>query len=269
MPIKSFGSFNFEQAHIRAQSFSSNFGQKVNRTIRLPSIDGGFRLMGLDRSPSEVGNVQASWILRADDAQTMQGYRDALNGMQYQGLADLVLSMPGNLPDRFCKAEVKSMRISERFDAHTDYQQSVNINFQVPYPRWLVDVFWSNPLSLPFSGFETTYNIVNSGNARARCIVTLEAATQVFVVEASIQREVNSTVVEAVSYDELFEDGDQLVVNGLDGTVKINGVNAFGDVDYTHPRLISLAPGNNTINVLTDAGSGTATFQYYFEFYGS
>jgi hypothetical protein len=284
--------YDFTQAGVYQTNFSSNFGNKREMTRTLPYMDGNFRELGVNTSPSEAGNIQVTGRIRSATREGMTALRRDLERIKGMGLKKLyALDSDPALPKLYTWAEGQ-VRMPQDRAGHSDLFQDFTLTFLCPDPYWYKE---GNPsggfdqlglnffmgisklggetgggFSLAATGELSEASATNNGNAPTVARISIRCSPTESCENPIVQRIVNGQVYDYVSYAGTLSNGDELIVDSRGHSVKLNGENAYGtSFDFKHPRMIRLEPGANLIRVLfanaTDAARVTLTFEdaYY------
>lgn len=298
--VLSFGSYLFDQD--TQGQFNDNFTNGVPRTVRLPGLPGAFDELGLEPSPTEVGNLKLMFYIRAETRAAITQRRDAIRAMAGWGVRKLVMQPADqSLAPRYCYARLQNIQMPE--NAKTpDTVQAVNIDWQVSYPRWMQDAYggasawgaatwgnfiwgghwpsydvgtaassshgWGQATWGNFfwgAGQESTLTLTNDGNAVSlpRLIFTCtEAATGVW-----IERHVNGLVRESLRYEGSITAGQILDIDCRSLSIRLDGISAYNELEYTHPAWLPLPPGSNSLRITLPSGGGKLKVIYPHTWY--
>lgn len=268
-------------------TYSDNAGNKILTTTRLPGKDGGFRALGFGSSPVEIGRLQGTFTLTAENREDMEAKRDAIRGLAHYGLDMLVVQPSDPLADnRFCWAEVNYIGMTQNNSEHTDLWQTVSITWQLADPFFyggqyggitFADNYQFNDglsfgdgsLEIGASGAETDTDVVNYGNAPAWCWFELSPGSGDSCQNPTIERITAGEVADQVAYSGTLTDTDVLSVDGRQQLVQKNGVNAWASISsYKRPELLQIPPGESTIRVkFANAGDAAQLYLWYFDTY--
>lgn len=284
--ITRFGSgsqlYDFTASHIVLGSYHDNFGDVVTETARLPGVSGVFDEYGSDAAPKAGGMVRQSLTLIASTREGMDALLDDLKAMAGWPKKRLWRQPTDpNENERYCWARINNISAPRQEDQHTNLWQPVTITWQVAYPYWLQvateqatwgggwswggGAVWGGTSGYPVSGTQTDISIAISGKAETIPRMVLACGTGETCQNPTIQRVVDGSVVDDVSYTGTLTAGDSLEINAKALSVKLNNVSVYNDFDYNHPAWMRLLPGNNTIRV-TFANAGDAgTFKLFYD----
>ncbi len=272
-----FADYTFPQ---EALTISTNFGDLVPKTVRLPGVSGGYDEYGTMPAPGENGNISLSFTLVAQDPDDMQALKDAVKYLASLGKKLFQWTPQGETVARFCWARVNSISIPEQPSEHSDLHQPVKMSFQVSSPTWESYAFsnlWYLDGSVDLDG-ETNlvglqqYNIVtgdeqtitNDGTADTFPIFRFEVrdAIGVGATAFGLQRlSASGAVLDQftwggnLEWDPAYANSNQLVVNCRTYEViyennAVGNVNSFQYFDSLRAQFFRLAPGDNIIRVI-------------------
>lgn len=282
--ILRFGNYDFPPA---LGEYSTNFGDAVPKTIRLPGLDGGFSDDGDRAAQGEIGNVRMGFHLIAETREEMDAKRDAVKAMKQWGVQKLVMQPTDpRLPARFCWARINNITMGENKDKHTDLWQKVAIFFQVPDPKWLVPTYmppfldgqWTLGDSLlvgqgaytfTASGVSTEVEVVQRGNADSIAVVSILPGAGDSCENPTVQRIVNGAILDEFKFIYVMLEGEELIVDGQNQRAVLEGSNIFGSsFIYRTPYFLALAPGLNTLRVLfKNAGDEAVVRVWFYDVY--
>lgn len=284
MRLLRFGDSPLSYTFPEAQSgFSTNFGDTLTATSRVPGLHGGFDDLGDEVGASEIGKVNLTFFLWSETREGMTAKRDEVMKMADWGVQKLYLQPtdPG-LSLRWCKARVNSIQPPEQPNEHTDLRQPVTMIWQAASPFWKVDPFTQYLYGTALygsmimggvtadnvSGTSTTISKTVGGSAYTQAKLTLYCEAGQSIANPIIQRVVNGSVVDQVSYAGTLNANDVWVVDAQTYSVSLNGNAAYDTTfDYLHPSLFRLAPGSNSIRVLADSGAAGKLAIKWLELY--
>jgi hypothetical protein len=224
------------------------------------------------------------FTLVANTRVEMDDMRDAVAAMYNYGQQKLTYqpTEPTD-PERFCWALINNIRMAERKEGQTDFRQPVTVDFQVPYPRWEYGQYlpWTlgdgsklgdtglkiggGGLEIAASGELTEETVTNLGNAEALVAIAFKPGTHDSCERPTIQRWINNSVVDQVSWTGLVGGDSELFICGKRRLITYNGAGLlYGSFDYEHPDFFRLAPGENTIKIkfLNAIDAATVTLWY-------
>lgn len=184
------------------------------------------------------------------DYETTSAYRTALDALKlaaYKQDQKLYLD-----DDRYIN--IKNLKkISEEFyDGFYRVRATVKLTFYCPDPFFYADTATTQEVTITES--PQTFTVTNGGNIDTPPVITIEP-TKTNSVLSLVNTTDNSRTF---SYsDASFGDGDSLVINSTDGTVKRDGTNVLNNVGGTFLQLLA---GDNSITYTGPLG--TITFNY-------
>lgn len=281
--IVRFGGYTFPAT---LTTMVDNFSDGVPTSTRLPGLSGGWPMDAAGATPTQVGSVTVGFTLVADDREDMDALRDAARAMAEFGLAQLVYQ-PTEPTDgeRWCWARVQYITMSQRKDMHTDLWQDVTAHFFVPDPVWrggdygalrigepglvIADpaewVIGSGGYVINATASGDDDELPYAGNATAAAVVTIKPPAGFSAENVRVERRLGALVVDRVQYTGVLTDADEIIFDGERGRVFLNGVSVGENVNYLHPDLFRLEPGQTDVVVLFDNAGGRAdvTFHYW------
>jgi hypothetical protein len=246
-----------------------NFRDVVPRTSRLPGLSGGFDEYGTDRAPNEIGNVQVSFWLLAENEIEMEAKKLALGRMKVFG-KKLLFKQPEDeyQTERYTEARVNSIDFNEAAGQRPDRYLMVTVNFQCDNPFWYTigteafklgdgtllgsgAALGGTPIEQTLTGLDNSFSLTPSGNDITYARFTIEIPATKSATNIRIQREVASLVVDQVAWAGTLVAADILEINCRALSIQKNGNDAYG-ADFTFItsawfRLIGGIP--NTIRV--------------------
>jgi len=282
--ILSFGSYQFPAA---LGEYSSNFGDAVPKTVRLPGLDGGYSDDGDQAAQGEIGNVRMGFHLIAETREAMDAKRDAVKAMKQWGVQKLVMQPTDpRLPARFCWARVNNITMGENKDKHSDLWQKVAMFFQVPDPKWLVPTYmppmldgqWNLGDSLEVgqgaytftaSGVSTSKTVVQRGNADSIAIISILPGVGDSCENPTVQRVVNGAILDEWKYTGVVAAEEELIVDGQNQRAVLQAESVLGaNFRYLTPHFLALGPGLNDLNVLfKNAGDEAVVRVWFYDVY--
>jgi hypothetical protein len=186
--------------------------------------------------------------------------------------------------ERYCDARIIDIEYDKQEDRFSDLHQPFRITWSVSYPRWLtegsVGAIWGIALygqaewpgiALAASGVLTETTLTNSGNAITHPQITIACSGSQTAENPTVQRIVDSVVVDEVTRTMTLGNSETLVIDARDLSVLYEGNDAFDSAfDYDHPEFLRLLPGSNTIRVVfaNSGDAATVTFKYNDAYYG-
>lgn len=261
---------NYTYTFPNIQNWNDNFGHLKTKVLPLPSRHGGFDAHGWDTAPARVGRVECEFIIAAATKPDMTALLDDARKMARRGKGFLFMQPADSGEDiRWCIA--RPINIAPRHDqtAHSDLFMHVSAQFEVDDPHWYVTggtalPLWDTALwgSFTWDGSLTTYNITgvssdivltNTGNAPTLCKFNLIVPAAKTAENVTIQRILDTLIVDEVSYQGTLSASDNLVINPHDISVTLNSADAFTTAfSFLHPRWFLLLPGANTVRILQE-----------------
>lgn len=274
--------FSFETGDIYPKSLSTNFGNTVPRTTRLPDMDGGFDSYGTRRAPVEIGKVRFDFTMTADNRAAMDAKRAAVMAMADWGRVRLFRMVDGSDTEQWCDARINSIQMNEDRAGHSDLWQSVSINWQVPDPAWYAQgteawawgdgTQWGNKpwggagIPIAAAGLSTTHTETVAGNASTWPRILVTPGTGNSCTNPTVERLVDDVVVDSVSYTGTLSDSQTLKVDTRALAVTVGGVDAFADFDYLRGGWFELPAGANVIRIrFANVGDVAGVRLRYFE----
>lgn len=261
MRLIRFGTYTFP-----AQTeFSTNFGDVVMQTSRLPGRDGGYDYCADAPAPKEVGNVRVGFWLTADSPAELRAKVDACYGMIETGLARLYIDPQNGDGYRYCEAKVNNIRIAEGVRDLPHKRQKVDLNFQVAgEPFWIStgteaptygggfsygggSSYGGDTTPTALSGLQTDVTVTNGGSAHTSPRFTLDVGAGQTCEDFTIQRLVGGTVVEQVKYTGVIAGAHRLEVNCRALSVTLDSTAAYANLTFTRGHWVKLVPGSNTL----------------------
>lgn len=259
--------------------FSTNFGDVLLRSVRLPGRDGGFDPYGAAQAPKEVGNIRTAFWLQAATPAIMRGLVDEVYGLIAKGRKRLYIDPQDGSGQRYATAKVNNISIAEAVREVPHRLQRVELNFQAvePYwigtgastPTWGGGFTWGGGTawggSAPTysaSGTSTDITVTNEGSAPTHARITLTVGAGDSVQNPVIRRIVDGATVDEVSYTGTLTAGDVLDIRGRSSRVLLNGSAAYANFSFTRGHWIMLEPGANTLRFIFDnAGDAVDTIK--------
>jgi hypothetical protein len=246
-----------------------NFRDVVTRTSRLPGLSGGFDEYGTDLAPNEIGNVQMTFWLFAENGTEMEAKKLALGRMKVFG-KKLLFKQPEDeyQTERYTEARVNSIDFNEAAGQRPDRYLMATVNFQCDNPYWYTigteafklgdgtllgsgAALGGTPITQLLTGLDNSFSITPSGNDITRARFTIEIPATKSATNIRIQREVASAVVDEVRYSGTLVEDDVLEINCRALSVLLNGNDSYSDgfsfITSGWFRLIGGIP--NTIRV--------------------
>ncbi|MEQ8673305.1 MAG: phage tail family protein [Aggregatilineales bacterium] len=264
--------------------YRDNFLNVVPRTVRVPGMDGGVDLYGRRRSPSEIGQVNATWFIDVDDRADMTAARDTLDAMVNWGRRKLWMQ-PSDSTDRprWCLARINNISTPQQRDRHTDLWQRVTANWQVADPHWyaLPDGEWylddgevlDDGLNLNSPRTTTTtvndgsvITLTNAGNAPTPVILLFKTGSETLSDLRVEQVDGAGYLVNGFTSANSYSTNQQILVDSRPmPKFRLDGVSDYANFTRLGGNgFIVLEPGANTINI-SGTFSGDITLETYFE----
>ncbi len=259
-------------------SLSDNFGDLVQRTQRLPGLSGGWRHYGSSPSPAEIGNVRASFWLKAERPDELQAMLDALYVTRTYGLGRLYIRPLGAAGVRWVDCEVSSIQTPMNVRQRPDLLRQVQVTFQAPDPfwneigteqwRWGDGTRWGDggavwggsAVERGVGALLTTFSEVVPGAASAYPRLVLRFPAGASGSGVKIQRLVGTTVVDEVGWAGALVAGDVLEIDAGRLRVRLNGVSAYGaSFTWISASWMRLVPGDNAMRVIFGSVTGAPT----------
>lgn len=274
--LKRFGDYTFPENQI---SYSDNFRDLVTRTQRLLGAHGGFDALGYRRGLSEIGMVRAEFWLHFDNPSDATEQLDAIALMNDWGVRRLVMQPTDpSLGTRWCWARVNNQQASANVQDLPHRRMRVPLVFQVVDPFWYgegnVPVWgsgivwggfvWGGTASQAVSGTTTDITYTNNGSAFTLPTITLTCGAGETVTDPVIQRLVDGTPVDEVSWVGTLVEGDVLVIDAMQKAVTLNGSGDYANFDMLNADWMRLLPGDNTIRVQFANAGDACTFKFAF-----
>lgn len=248
-------------------SYNDNFADLVTATSRMPGMDGGFDEYGSQRSPAEVGLVQAYIILDFNSIVEATTKVDDLRKIADWGVQPLWMLPTQGGTERWCWARVNSVVTSQNVKNTPHKRQAAKLTFQVADPFWYgygnssgsiigvdfllgTSVFGGGSPSA-LSGLSNTVSITNAGNAFTYLQIVIQPADGQSCANPIVQRIENGDVVDQVRWYGTLAALDQLYIDARRQKVTLNGIGAY-DARFaaTTGEWMRLNPGSNTIKIL-------------------
>ena len=246
-----------------------NFRNVKPRVSSLPGLSGGFDEYGTDRAPNEIGNIQVSFWLLAENGIEMEAKKIAVGRMKVFG-KKLLFKQPEDeyQLERYTEARINSIDFNEAAGQRPDRYLMVTINFQCDNPFWYTigteafklgdgtllgsgSVLGGTPITQLLTGLDNSFSITPEGNDITYARFTIEVPATKSASNIRIQREVASVVVDEVRYSGTIVAADILEINCRALSVKLNGDDAYADnfsfITAAWFRLIGGIP--NTVRV--------------------
>lgn len=266
------------------QEGGSNFGNAVQRTVRLPGMHGGFDEYGNGRAPGEMGNVRAMWYLRAQSMQDMRrkvdeawSMADARAGLLFQNPYD-------GGPMRWTHARISDISGAESVFDRPDISLRVTANFQCRTGRWYsrADQVFSNDgwmsdtslLGMTPQVYQqavqngSTVTVTNTGNAWASPFIRWEGDGSDTFTDPVLSRYDPDT-------DELIDQITYTGTVGINDVIEIDCRNFkvtpnYDAVSVNSASWLLLPPGSTTLKVTgTFPGDGLLTIDYWDTWVGN
>lgn len=262
--LKRFGNiYTFPQSQI---NLSTNFGELITRTRRLPGADGGYDDLGDGRGLSEIGSLKTDFWLFFGSREDATAKIEAIKKIADAGVQRLFMQpMDHDMPERWCFARLNNMSIPQDAKNQPHKRAKVSMTFQVSDPFWYTQgnsavwaggarygdgTRWSGNVTTPVSGVNTTLTLTNNGNAYTYAQVAIRPTTGQSCSEPIVRRIVNGEVIDEVSYLGTLYALDNLFIDSRKASVRLNNVNAYTSVFNTkNSHFIRLMPGSNTIQI--------------------
>ena len=266
--------------------FSTNFGEVMLKTVKLPGVDGGFDIYGDDMAPKAVGNVRVGLWLLANNEAEMRWRVDEVYALAGLGRERLYLDPRNGEANRYTWAKLNNVQSSENAKNAPHRMMKLTLSFQCEEPYWLGQgteapyygggftygsgaVFGGGTTSYDLTGLSTDLTVTNNGNAHTYPRIILEPQTGDSCENVVIQRIVSGSVVETVSYTGVLDDTNQLVIDCRNVSVALDGVAAYAALTVTRGYWLMLKPGANTVRVKFDNAGDAARvkIRYFSRFY--
>lgn len=258
------------------QDFVTDFKRMKTKVTKGIGTNGGVDEYGTGASPHDGESVQFSVYLVSTTRAGMQPLRDALNVICEWGVGRLYDTLNG--VDRWCYARISVDDIKEDRSKNTDLQQKVQLTFQVSDPFWYTagtEAVWGgstwggtiwggsgSPTTITNAG---TMTVTNNGSAYTVPRIVLWNNSGSTIYSPRIQRIVNGSVVDELSYSGSIADGTQVDINARQHRASITGVTVTNNLVFQHPDWMRLLPGSNTLQInLTGV---VKVLVHYFERY--
>lgn len=278
MRLTTFGDYTLPT---QQTEFSTNFGNAVPRTERLPGLSGGYDLYGNEVAEQEIGNVRVAFWLFAPG---LRAKVDEVYQMISKGKRLLFLDPEDGNEQRYTEARVNNIQASEAVEDFTHERLKVTVNFQCAEPFWRTigteaptwgsfkwgSGTWGGTTSpTAVSGTSTDITVSYAGTAPTFARVIIAPGTGDSCDNPVVQRVVGGTVIDEVNYTGTLTDTDTLVINSRDSRVTLNGAAAYDDFSFTRGYWIKLLPGDNTIRVGFDNAGDAAdvTVRFFNRYY--
>ena len=261
MRLLSFGNYVFEDTQ---DELSDNFKNVVQRYVRQPGRDGGFDVFGRGRLFSEVGSVRCGlWVVGTPSE--VDAKLDRLYSTLTYGVAVLTMGMRDRaLENRFCRARVTSINVTERVNNRPHLHQRLDMTFGVASPFWLTAGKSVTASSYAVSGLETVVTETVGGTAHTFPTLTLEGSFH----NPMIERWRDGVMVDRIVYAGTIASGGVFVVNTARQLITLNGDAVYADCDVFADRMMELLPGSNSLRLVAQAGdSGTLQIAYNERWY--
>ncbi len=273
---------------ISDQRFNDNFGETQTAFVRVPGEDGALDHYGIERAPTGLGTVTASFMLYSDAKPGMEALRDDAMAMIDWGRG-LLYQQPSVLSDneRFVIARASTVTFPKGVGAMIDTVQQVNVTFECPRPFWTAGgggALWGTAVWGQFTwggtggaglggsgdpelcaGTQTDFIRENAGKATTVPVITVDVASGESVTTIKIQRIVDGAVVDEFNYPLALAALDKLVIDPSRLSIKKNGSDAYNAAITTlRGRWYELPPGDSSIRVVQgNAGDeSTVTLNY-------
>jgi hypothetical protein len=251
----------------------------------MAGLPGGFDALGYDAAPSKVGRVDVQLMLTAQTPAEMSTLKDDISkigGWGKQRLYRQPYDLTQNV--RWCNARVADLKWSEKADECTDYNQVVNLLFEVPDARWYAVVgstliwngstwnggVWGGGADTAYSGASALdLSITSKGTAPSAPLIIMQCGAAQTIVNPVIERIVNGAAVERVQLNGTIGNNQIWVVDCRSMSTKLNGQDVYGDVDSLRSNWLSIWSGANTIRFTSDntGDAGTVRVQYDEAYY--
>ena len=242
------------QTHI-----SDNFNDLVTRTNRMVGVSGGFDELGAGPAPRSVGNVRLEGWLQADSPAQMTEQLRQLGIISSVGVLQLVKQpMDTTLPTVYCDARLNTINYVQSAVRLPRQQIKITANFNVANPGWIGEE--QSDVQLVFAG--ETNSLFTSGNAYIYPVITILVGDLVTSVDSFLlEREVDSVVVDRITYNTQMAADDVLVIDTRAKSVKLNGANSYSsDFSTLNAGWFKLAPDAENILPVLITGSSPAIF---------
>lgn len=271
------------------QSLSGNFGNVVPITTRMPGMSGGLDEYGDDAAPSEIGNIQLTYKLIASSRDQMTAKRDVVNQMLEWGTQRLYMQPTDPLlSERWTRARINNISMSQDLAKHSDLWQDVSISFQCSDPRWYAagtespswgdnTITWGggakwggslSPTTLT-GGVVSNITVTNNGKMITRPRLTFVYVSGTPTPVFSIVRYVGGVAVESLgcTLSTALTTNETLEINPRAYSVLryTSGIasDAYYGLQFTHPDWLRLDPGANTIQLFCGSGTYDCYIRYY------
>lgn len=282
--LKRFGETGSSQVYgfpqSRQQTYLDNFGDLVTKTNRMAMSHGGFDELGSGRGLSEIGNVQAEYMLLFNSYEDATDQLDAIRQMNDWGVQRLFMQpVDQGATERWCLARVNDISGGQNVQNMPHKFQRVKVTFQVADPFWYTSgnqalwdatYDWNGAIDWDGTGLTTvtgsgSLTVTNNGNAftLGRFVAQVTGA-QAFN-QLIVRRTVNGGAVDQWVINRAFAQNDVVEVDPRKQWVLINGYDRFSAFQFRHPDWLRLLPGSNTITVTTDQASAAldCVVRYY------
>jgi len=250
------------------EAYSTNFGDVVTRTTRLPGVDGGFDEYLSDIAAREIGTIRQAFTLQSETKSGLDALRNEVDAMLGWGKGVLYYR-PTNYPtdpERRVYCRVSNIQMSRNEgDARTQYWQRVTVIFQASAPIWEVSAPTNGGGS--YSGDEQDYAVTNNGNAIALPFISVGTGPGDIVSNPwGIQRLVGNDVVDEMIYYYDLPSDSSLVFDCGASTIDFNnGTEGYDNTfEFIHPDWLRLLPGANLIRVFSADVDDEASFIFQF-----
>jgi hypothetical protein len=261
-------SYDFTQDFIHKRSLPGGFGDAITNAIRLVGIQGGYNQDGRDRARRAIGNLQASFIIRADGtAAVMAAKQRAIYAMLDWGEMRLFKEF-GDAVQVWTWATVSNVQMTQRDEDLSYIWQNVQINFNCPKALWygkpdmlFFEDAWvlDDGLSLSVPkvdqqsvGNGSTVAIDNDGNATIGAYVRWDIPTGVSVLNPSITRrnEANE-IVDQITYEDTLVADDVVEIDSRDHqtTKNLVVVPSYQALDALSGAWLEIPPGTTTLEI--------------------
>lgn len=285
--LKRFGETGSSQAYgfpqARQMTFLDNFGDLVTKTNRMAMSHGGFDELGIGRGLSEIGNVQAEFMLLFTSYEDATDQLDAIRQMNDWGVQRLFMQpIDQGATERWCLARVNDISGGQNVQNMPHKFQRVKVTFQVADPFWYTagnqalwdgTYDWNGAIDWDGTGFTTvtgsgSLSVTNSGNAFTVGRFVAEVTGATAFNRLIVRRMVNNGIQDQWVLNGDFVQNDVIEVDPRKQWVIVNGVSQIGNFTFRHPDWLRLLPGSNTIEVVADqAGAQLSTIIRYYERY--
>lgn len=258
--------------------FSTNLGDALLTSIRLPGVSGGWDNYGSEPAPIEIGQVRLSFYLLASNPYEMTSKRDEVYKMMTWGRQRLYMkpSDPA-LEERWCWAKINSIQMPQNAESASDHYQEVTIIWQVleakwysPYPStsglwgssfvWGTTTWGSGGVLASVSGVgPTNISVTNNGNDIAIPNIYVFTGSSQSIDSIRISRLVLGTLKDEVFFNGSLGSNQSLEIDCNSKSVKRNGVSGYSLFSFHNPAMMRLMPGTQDLSVTLGAEENACT----------